>query len=123
MTARSLMTVNTAIRTAYGLGAMFAPDALAKAAGVDPPDDDGRYLNRLFGGRDLTVSALVLAALNDGKESEAWAIIASCEATDLLNLLIEAKRRGTLDAALRTGLIFNATGWLVLALAARDIRG
>ena len=33
MNARTLLATNTAIRTVYGVGAMFAPNGLARAAG------------------------------------------------------------------------------------------
>jgi hypothetical protein len=120
MNARALLATNTAIRTAYGLAAILAPNGLAKAAGVPEPEPDARYLNRLFGGRDLTVSALAFAALGAGDERTALRLIASCEATDLVGLVLEARRRGGLDKTLRAGIAFNAAGWLVLALAARD---
>lgn len=122
MNARTLLATNTAIRTVYGVGAMFAPNGLARAAGVPSPEPDARYLNTLFGGRDLTVAALATAALRDGEERRALALIASCEATDLVGLLLEVRRRGALDTTLRAGIAFNVAGWLALALAARQLR-
>ena len=46
----------------------------------------------------------------------------SCEATDLLALVQEYRQRGELDQSLKTGIAFNALGWLSWAAAARALQ-
>ena len=62
MNARSILIGGVVARVAYGLTSLLAPKILFSSA--DPPvTDDTRYFNALFGGRDLTVAGLTVAAL------------------------------------------------------------
>jgi hypothetical protein len=110
MTTRRIMLNASAVRLGYGLLSLAAPDLLFKLSGK-PVEDEPRYFNALFGGRDLTVVAATLAALKAGREKEAVLINMSCEATDLAALLLEARRRGGLDQTLTAAIGFNAFGW------------
>ena len=118
MTARRLLLQAAGVRTAYGVVSLAAPEALFAAARVRP-DPDTRYANALFGGRDLTIAGMTVAAVNGGREREALLLNASCEATETAVLLIELKRRGGLAPVLAMGLALNALGWLSVVRAAR----
>jgi hypothetical protein len=87
-----------------------------------PPEDDPRYLNALFGGRDLTVVGVTAVAMNRGREREAIMLNLSCEATDLIALLQELRQRGGTDETTVAGIAFNAFGWAtwLTALALLD---
>ena len=120
VSARSILIGGVIARTAYGLVSLFAPKILFSSA--DPPiTDDVRYFNALFGGRDLTVSGLCVAALRNGREHEALLANVSCEATDLVALVQEYRQRGELDQSLKAGVAFNLLGWLSWAAAARAL--
>jgi hypothetical protein len=119
MTARRTLQIGLAVRAAYGVGALFLPDKLTQAVQVAPLDDDARYLNALFGGRDLTVVGVCAALLRAGRERDALLVAASCELTDTIGLLLELKRRGGVDSTTGVGIAFNAGGWAGVIDAAR----
>lgn len=48
-------------RLLIGLGAWFAPDATVRLFGIDPERSD-RFIGRLFGTREFTLAAALLAA-------------------------------------------------------------
>jgi hypothetical protein len=110
MTARRLMLNGSAVRLAYGVLSLFAPNLLFKLSGK-PVEADPRYFNALFGGRDLTVVGATVAALNAGREREAVLLNISCEASDLVALSLEARARGGLDQTLIAAIGFNLFGW------------
>ena len=120
MTARSALMATSALRIAYAASSLFAPDAAAKAMKVPPMEPDARYLNALFGGRDVTVVASVLTALRAGRVREAAWINATCELTDLIAFVQEYRRRGALDDTLKIGLAFSAVGQVLAVSALRD---
>ena len=110
MTTRQLMFNGSAVRLAYGLASLFAPDTLFKLSGK-PVEPEPRYFNALFGGRDVSVVAATAAALRAGREKEAVLLNMSCEATDLVALIQEARARGGLDQTLIAAIGFNVFGW------------
>lgn len=121
--ARSILRQSSLVRIGYGLGSWLAPDVMFRAFGLPPAADDTRYLNAAFGGRDFTVAGVTEAALRNGRERDALLVNASCEVTDLVALLLEARRRGGLDRVLLLGVGFNVLGWISVARAARATRG
>ncbi len=121
MSARGNLIAGAVVRTTYGLVSLFAPKILFSAAGEDEVVDDTRYFNALFGGRDLTVAGLTVAALRAGREREALLANISCEATDLVALVQEYRQRGELDSTLKAGIAFNVAGWTTWILAARSL--
>jgi hypothetical protein len=100
------------VRTLYGLAALFAPRLLSGPANLPDLEPDERYFNGLFGGRDLTVAGLTVAALQTGREREAVLANLSCEATDLVALGLEIRRRGGVDRVTGVGIVFSAFGLL-----------
>jgi hypothetical protein len=120
MTTRRIMRNGTSVRLGYGVLSLFAPDLLFKLSGK-AAEPEPRYFNALFGGRDLTVCAATVAALNAGREREAVLINMSCEATDLVALLQEVRQRGGLDQTLVAAIGFNAFGWATWLSAFRRL--
>ena len=116
------MLNGTSVRLGYGVLSLFAPDLLFKLSGK-PVEPEPRYFNALFGGRDLTVCAATVAALNAGREREAVLINMSCEATDLVALLQEVRQRGGLDQTLVAAIGFNVFGWATWLSAFRRLSG
>ena len=104
------MANGSAVRLAYGLLSLFAPNLLFRLSGK-PVEDEPRYFNALFGGRDLTVVGATYAAVRAGREREAVLLNMSCEATDLMALGLEARARGGFDQTLVAAVAFNAFGW------------
>jgi len=66
--AKQLLLQGSAVRAAYGISALLSPKLLFAAGGMseEEVDVDARYLNRLFGGRDLLVAVLTLAGVRAG---------------------------------------------------------
>src|ERR1700709_927760 len=122
MTSRRLMLNGTSVRLAYGMLSMFTPNLLFKLSGK-PVEAEPRYFNALFGGRDLSVCAATLSALKAGREREAGLLHMSCEATDLVALVQEARARGGLDQTLVAAIAFNTFGWATWVSAWRRLPG
>lgn len=118
VSASAILMLNAALRTAYGVGALLAPDAQAWAARMPTLPADARYFNALFGGRDLTVAAGTAALLRGGHEKAALVVATSCEITDLLAWTQEARRRGDPDQTVLLGAAFNVVGALTCLAAA-----
>jgi hypothetical protein len=118
MSTRQIMLNGSAVRLAYGLLSLLAPNLLFKLSGK-PVEAEPRYFNALFGGRDLSVVGATVAALNAGREREAVLLNISCEATDLVALGLEARARGGLDQTLIAAIGFNVFGWTTWLTALR----
>src|SRR5690348_3764832 len=111
--ASKILLQGSAIRATYGLFALLFPKLLNASAGIpeDEVDPDARYLNRLFGGRDLLVAGLTVAAVRAGQERQATNINLICEGTDTISLVEELRARGGIDRTLAIGLVFNLAGY------------
>jgi hypothetical protein len=125
MAANKVLTQGAALRATYGLFALGFPKALNASAGIreDEVDPDARYLNRLFGGRDLLVAGLTLAAVRAGDERHALKINLICEGTDTISLLEELRARRGVDRTLAIGIAFNLAGYATWLRALRALRG
>lgn len=121
--ASKILLQGTALRATYGLLALLFPKLLNAAAGIgeDEVDADARYINRLFGGRDLLVAGLTVAAVRAGDERKATNINLICEGTDTLSLVEELRGRGGLDRTLVVGLAFNLAGYATWLRALRRL--
>ena len=110
---KQILLQGSAVRAGYGIAALLFPKQLAAAGGLseDEVDLDARYLNRLFGGRDLLVAGLTLAGLRAGDEARLAKLNLVAEATDSIALLEEVRARGGLDRTLFIGLVFNLFGY------------
>jgi hypothetical protein len=121
--AGKILLQGSVIRAAYGILAMLFPKLLLAGAGLNESQvgEEGRYFNRLFGGRDLLVAIVTVKAVRAGAEGKAVTANLACELTDSIALAEELRSRGGIDRTLAIGLAFNVAGyatWL-RALAAR----
>lgn len=121
MSAAKILLQGSSVRAAYGIAALLFPKQLAMAGGMSEEDVDldARYLNRLFGGRDLTVAGLTVATVRAGEEAQAVRLNLICEATDTVSLIEEVRARGGLDRTLLIGLLFNVFGYATWVRALR----
>lgn len=117
----NILLQGSMIRATYGILAMFFPKLLFGSIGMKDVDDDARYLNRLFGGRDLTIAALTVDELRRGKTADAAILNLVCEVTDTIALLGEVRQTGKVRRALAVGIGFNVLGYFtwIRALMAR----
>jgi hypothetical protein len=122
--AAKILIQGSAIRATYGILAMLFPKVLAAGAGLSESrvGEEGRYFNRLFGGRDLMVAVGTVAAVRAGAEGKAVGANLACELTDSVALVEELRVRGGIDRTLAIGLAFNVAGyatWLRALAASR----
>jgi hypothetical protein len=103
----------SAARAGYGITALLFPKQLASAGGMKPEDVDldARYINRLFGARDVLLAALTIAKVRSGDDAAAAKLNLVAEASDTLALIEEVRARGGLDRTLFIGLVFNVFGY------------
>ena len=116
-----LLLQGSVVRALYGITALAFPKQLAAAGGMseDEVDLDARYLNRLFGGRDITVAGLTVSAVRAGEVDKAVKLNLLCEATDTIALVEEFRSRGAADRTLIIGLLFNLFGYATWLRALR----
>jgi hypothetical protein len=120
--ARSHLIKGSIARATYGALSLLAPAVLfgsVPGMSIEQVDDDARYFNRLFGGRDLLVAIGTLGALRT-PEAQRRALLANvfCEATDSVSLVEEVRARGKLDRSTGIGLLFNVFGYMTWFRAA-----
>ena len=122
--AAKILIRGSIIRAGYGILALLFPKVLLAASGMteEQLDPEARYFNRLFGGRDLLVAGLTVAAAKAGEEKRATEINLACEFTDTVSLLEEARSRGGVDRTLKIGLLFNLLGYFTWLRALRSVR-
>lgn len=124
--ARAILIQGSVVRALYGILALLAPKVLiAGAPGMskDDFDQDARYFNRLFGGRDLLVAVATAAAVRrGGAEREALAANVFCELTDSISLAEELRARRSLDSPTVIGALFNVVGYATWLRAARALK-
>jgi hypothetical protein len=112
--AGKILLQGSIVRALYGVVALLFPKLLfslplgVKEEEVGP---EGRYFNRLFGGRDLLVAGATVSAVKAGAARQAVQANLICELTDTISLAEEVRRRGKLDRTLVIGLLFNVTGY------------
>jgi len=124
--ARAIFIQGSIVRGLYGILAMLAPKVLiASAPGMKENDlnDDARYFNRLFGGRDLLVALATIAAVRRGAVGrEVVAANVFCEVTDSISLAEELRARRKLDAMTVIGALFNLAGYATWIRGARALK-
>lgn len=99
------------IRAGYGIAALLFPKQLFGAIGMKDADPEARYVNRLFGGRDLVIALLTVDAARKGEGAKATVVNLLCEGTDTVSLVEELRLRGKLERSLIVGLVFNVVGY------------
>jgi hypothetical protein len=121
--AAKILLQGSGLRATYGLLALLFPKLLFSSVGMSEEDLDqeARYFNRLFGGRDLLVAGLTVAAVRAGELRSATNINLVCEGTDTVSLLEELRSRGGLDRTLAIGLAFNVAGYATWLRAFRAL--
>ncbi len=121
--AAKILIRGSIIRAGYGVLALLFPKLLLAASGMSEEqlDPEARYFNRLFGGRDVLVAGLTVAAARAGEETLATEINLACEFTDTVSLLEEARGRGGMDRTLTIGLLFNLLGYFTWLRALRAL--
>jgi hypothetical protein len=116
-----ILVQGSLIRAAYGVLALLFPKQLFAAIGMKNTDPEARYVNRLFGGRDLLVAAATVDATRRGNALKATIANLACEATDSVSLVEELRLRGKLERTLIVGLVLNVIGyatWIRALIAA-----
>lgn len=123
MVAKTLIR-GSIFRAAYGVLALLLPNLLVKLAGMQPEqiDQDARYFNRLFGGRDLVVAGATVAAAKAGAEREALKANIFCELTDSVSIIEELRAGRGFDQTLAIAVGFNVIGYLTWLKALRALR-
>ena len=121
--AAKILIQGSIVRAAYGVLALLFPKLLLASVGMSQEDvgAEGRYFNRLFGGRDLLVAGATIAAAKAGNETQAVKANLFCEFTDSVSLVEEARSRGGLDRTLAIGLAFNVFGYATWVRALRSV--
>ena len=121
--AAKILIQGSIVRAAYGVLALLFPKLLLASVGMSQEDvgAEGRYFNRLFGGRDLLVAGATIAAAKAGNETQAVKANLFCEFTDSVSLVEEARSRGGLDRTLAIGLAFNVFGYATWVRALRSL--
>lgn len=112
--AGKILIQGSIVRATYGVLALLFPKLLLAGSGMSEREvgAEGRYFNRLFGGRDLMVAVGTIAAVRAGEESKATSANLICEFTDSVSLVEEVRSRGGMDKTLTIGLLFNVFGYL-----------
>jgi hypothetical protein len=112
MSRGKILIRGSLVRVAYGAIALAFPELIFGSIGIKEPDPDARYVNRLFGGRDLLVAGQTVIAVAAGNGKSAVAANLFAEATDTVALVEEIRIRRKLDRVLIVGIVFNAFGYL-----------
>jgi hypothetical protein len=121
--AAKVLLQGSVVRASYGVLALLFPKLLLAGAGMRDAelDDNARYFNRLFGGRDLLVAGATYGAVKAGALSPAVKANLVCELTDTVSLLEEIRARGRMDRFLAIGLAFNLGGYATWVRALRAL--
>lgn len=121
--AGRILIQGSIVRGLYGVLALLAPDVLTALPGAADIEDDARYFNRLFGGRDLLVAVATVLAVRKGQAGrEVLAANVFCELTDSVSLVEELRARGKPDPVTIIGALFNVAGYGTWLRAARALR-
>ena len=119
-TARALVLAGSATRLAYGVGALVAPEWMARRGFAPQTHDqaDPRLLQRGFGGHQILIVGLTLAALRDERLMRpALAMNVGIDVSDVLSALLEFGPRGGPDQTTIAGIAFSGLGVATFAAA------
>jgi hypothetical protein len=124
MMARLLILAGTAVRLAYGAGALLSPSRMV-AARLAPGTDgrpDPRMTLRGFGGHQLVVAAFTLATVGSPRlVRSALVLNMLIDALDVTAAALELRVRGRADRTLIGGIALSGTGIVAFALALRAL--
>src|SRR6185312_6620145 len=118
--ARTLMAIGSAVRIAYGVGALLAPVKMAQARYA--PDthalEDPRLLLRAFGGHQLVTGCLTLAAICSRRYArQAASLSLLIDIVDVGSAALELGARGDVDQTVLGGIAISGSGILTFAAA------
>jgi hypothetical protein len=124
MSARVLLLGGSAVRIAYGAGALLAPARMVSAECA--PDTHGladpRLLLRAFGGHQLVTGCLTLTAIRSRRLARRAAIISLLiDTLDVAAALLEQRTRGGRDQTIVGGYVISGAGMVVFAAALRAL--
>jgi hypothetical protein len=122
--ARTLMAIGSAVRIAYGTGALLAPLKMVQARYA--PDthelEDPRLLLRAFGGHQLVTGCLTLAATCSRRHArQAASLSLLIDMLDVGSAALELRTRGHVDQTVLGGIAISGSGILTFAAAYRTL--
>jgi hypothetical protein len=116
--ARLLLQGASAVRIAYGLGALLAPGRMV-ALGLAPDThelDDPRLTLRAFGGHQLVIGCTTLSAVGSRRLARrAAALSLAIDAMDVTSAIVEQRVRGGRDRTVVGGYAISGAGVLAFA--------
>jgi hypothetical protein len=123
--ARTLVVVGSAVRIAYGVGALLAPAKMVQARYA--PDthelDDPRLLLRAFGGHQLVIGCLTIAAACSRRHPrQAASLSLLIDMLDVGSAVLELHTRGRADRTVLGGIAISGSGILTFAAALYTLR-
>lgn len=118
------MLSGSALRIAYGAGALLAPAKMVSAEYA--PDTHGladpRLLLRAFGGHQVVTGSLAIAAVGSPRLARpAAALSLLIDAFDVGSALLELRARGQRDQTVVGGIALSGVGTLTFAAALRGL--
>lgn len=118
--ARVLLLAGSAVRIAYGAGALLTPAKMV-SAGLAPDTHelaDPRLLLRAFGGHQLVVGCLTLAAARSPQLARrAAALSLLIDTFDVASAVLEQRARGGRDQTVTGGYAISGAGMAAFAAA------
>ncbi len=117
---RTLMVLGSAVRIAYGVGALLAPAKMVSARFAPDTHElaDPRLTLRAFGGHQLVTGCLTLAATRSASHArQAVTLSLLIDTLDVTSALLEMRARGQADQTVLGGIAISASGILTFAAA------
>jgi len=111
--ARWLAVVGSLVRISYGLCSLLAPEAIvaAKLAPDTSELADPRLTLRAFGGHQLVVGSLTLAAVRSRRMLRHAALLSlSIDSFDVVSAALEQRVRGKHDPTITWGYLISGAG-------------
>jgi hypothetical protein len=109
------------VRLSYGVLSEHFPSRLIKGLGLTEATigDQGRYFNRLVGGREVLIGLSSIAAVKRGQGDFVLKANVMLGLADAVAIVHEVNERGRVDATLVRGIAFNLLGWMFVARAVK----
>lgn len=122
--ARAPMLIGSTVRIAYGVGSLLAPARMVstKLAPDTHKLAEPRLLLRAFGGHQLVIGCLTLAAIRSPRLARpAAALSILIDALDVSSAALELGARRRRDQILLGGIALSGTGVITFAIALRAL--
>ncbi len=120
--AERLIIQGSVGRAIYGVIALCFPKLFEQGPGAIRFGPDARYMNRLFGARDILLALISIFSVQRGNVREALAINMIAEASDTVAVVTEIADRGGVDKVTAGGVLFNVAGFANWIRAAKALR-